>query len=89
MCGVDERTIRRDIAKMKASGEWTEWLELFLLKLYASDEVSDDAKLRSVTTLHAKTMVQKSEVMGSVSTELKVVFDKSMDDNGEPPENPV
>lgn len=62
MCGVDERTIRRDISKMKVTGEWHEWLELFLLQLYASDEIDDDAKLRSVTTLYAKTMVQKSEV---------------------------
>jgi len=88
MCGVNEKTIDRDISKMRGSGEWTEWLELFLLKLYASDDVSDDAKLRSVTMLYGKTMVQKTEVSGSTSTELKVVFDKSMDDHGEP-SNPV
>ena len=62
ICGVNEKTIDRDIAHMKETGEWHEWLEVFLLTLYSSDEVSDEAKLRSVTMLYGKTIVQRREV---------------------------
>ena len=82
--GVTRQTIHRDIVKMKESGEWHEWLELFLLNLYSSEDVSDDAKLRSVTTLYAKTMVQKTQVETEVKGGLTILFDKGMEDNGEP-----
>ena len=68
-CGVVRETINRDIQRLKADGEWYEWLELFLLKLYANADVSEDAKLRSVTSLYGKTIPQIShiETDGNVS----------------------
>jgi len=82
--GVTRQTIHRDIDKLKASGEWHEWLELFLLKLYSSDDVSDDAKLRSVTMLYGKTMVQKTQVEAAVKGGLTIIFDKGVADHGKP-----
>ena len=82
--GVTRRTIHRDIDALKASGKWNEWLEVFLLKLYSSDDVSDDAKLRSVTMLYGKTMVQRTQVEAEIKGGLTILFDKGMEDNGEP-----
>ena len=81
--GVTRQTIHRDIVKMKESGEWHKWLELFLLNLYACDDVSDDAKLRSVTMLYGKTMVQKTHVEAAIKGGLTILFDRGMEDNGE------
>lgn len=82
--GVKRVTIHRDINKLKASGDWHEWLELFLLKLYSSEDVSDDAKLRSVTMLYGKTMVQRTQVEAQIKGGLTILFDRGMEDNGEP-----
>lgn len=87
-CGVSEKTIDRDIAHMKETGEYQEWINLEFLRLHIEGDIKDDAKYRELARLYSKTMVQKTEVAGSVSTEFRVVFDKSMDDNGEA-DNPV
>ena len=86
--GVTRQTIHRDIVKMKDSGEWHEWLELFLLKLYSSDDVSDDAKLRSVTMLYGKTLVQRTEVKTDGVTRFEFVVVKPDDEDTDGVEAP-
>ena len=61
-CGVDEKTIDRDIKKLKESGEWDQWIEAEFLRLSRSTNVSDTAKFKEYRQLYGKTLVQKTEI---------------------------
>ena len=74
-CGVDEKTIDRDIKKLKESGEWQSWLEDELLRLHKLSDIDNTTKYREIAKLYAKTMIQKTEVVseGSLKFEFIVV----------------
>ena len=61
-CGVSEKTIDRDIAHMKETGEYQDWIDLEFLRLHIEGDIKDDTKYREMARLYAKTIVQKSEV---------------------------
>jgi len=46
MCGVDEKTIRRDIKKLQKTGEWDEFIEAAVLILSQSGDIDDVTKFR-------------------------------------------
>lgn len=86
ICGVTERTIDRDIAEMKESGEWTEWLEATLLDLMRDGELSDAEKFREIAKLYGKTLTTKSEsrIEASGPGQIIVTFDKTLEAADDP-----
>ena len=61
-CGRDIRTIGRDIAEMKDSGEWYEWIEIEFIRLHGSIQEEDEAlAYKEIAKLYGKTLISKSE----------------------------
>ncbi len=91
-CGVSEKTIDRDVAYMKGTGEWQDFIEYEALRLHREIGLKEDplTAYKEFMKLYAKTITSKTEAKleGNLTTEFRVVFDKSMDDNGES-SNPV
>lgn len=88
LCGVSERTIDRDIAHMKETGEWQDWIELELLRLHINGEVDDDIKYREMAKLYARTIIQKREVETIGRQDVHVTFDRDMKDESPDPLSP-
>jgi hypothetical protein len=57
LCYCTRRTIDRDIAEMKASGEWLEFLEHGMLHYGQKDTVSDTAKFNKYADMYAKAAI--------------------------------
>ncbi len=62
LCGVDRKTIYRDIKKMRKSGEWEEFVEATVLKLSQTGDIDDATKLREWMKIYAKGITDKHEV---------------------------
>lgn len=67
-CGVHERTINRDIAEWKASGEYDEWLDRRWHIYLESDTIPDIEKFRALTRLKEKRRqsLSKMEHIGEI-----------------------
>ena len=61
LCGVERRTIVRDIKAMKQSGEWWDWIEYELHRLHQHGDVSDDVKYREIAKLYGKQFITAKE----------------------------
>ena len=79
-CGVNEKTINRDIQAMKESGEWYDWIEAELLRLHKSRDIDDNTKYKEMSKLYSKGITTKAEVYTEGSQTINVVFDKDMKD---------
>jgi predicted transcriptional regulator len=62
-CGVKPRTIDRDIAKMKNSGEWRNWWEDEFLRLHRLPTISDTEKLKAITHCYGKLLTRRKVVV--------------------------
>lgn len=60
-CGVNERTIYRDIDEMKESGEWSEWIEVEYIRLHREGDIKDSQKYHEMALLYGKSKTQKIE----------------------------
>ena len=80
MCGVDEKTIRRDIKKMQKTGEWDEFIEATVLILSQSGDIDDVTKFREWMKIYGKRFAEKHDVETHGSQTINVVFDKDMKD---------
>ena len=85
MCGVDRKTIYRDIQAMKESGEWYEWIEAEMLRLHRSGNIDDQTKYKELAKLYARTITQKSEV-SIQGFELRLRWTPDDEDQDEEPE---
>ena len=85
MCGVDRKTIYRDIQAMKESGEWFEWIEAEMLRLHRSGNIDDQTKYKELAKLYARTITQKSEV-SIQGFELRLRWTPDDEDQDEEPE---
>lgn len=79
-CGVTEKTIDRDIKKLKDSGEWFDWIEAELLRLHKSRNIDENTKYREMSKLYGKGLTTKAEITTTGSQTINVVFDKDMKD---------
>ena len=80
MCGVDRKTIYRDVKKMQKSGEWDEFIEATVLKLSQSGDIDDVTKFREWMKIYGKRFAEKHDVETHGSQTINVVFDKDMKD---------
>jgi len=71
MCGVHLRTIHRDIAKWKASGEYDEWLDRRWHYYLESDTVDDRTKFLALTRLKEKRMIRRVEALQKIDMSVK------------------
>ena len=62
LCGVDRRTIYRDIDKLKEDGKWYQWIEDRFIEILATGEVDDDKKLTELGKIYSKQFIDKHEV---------------------------
>ena len=62
MCGVDEKTIRRDKQKMKDSGEWEEYIESTILNLSVLGDIDDTTKFREYMKIYSKQFSDKHTI---------------------------
>lgn len=62
MCGVDEKTIRRDVKKMRKTGEWKQYIEATILKLASTGDIDDSTKFKEFMKIYAKEFTNKHEV---------------------------
>jgi len=79
ICGVTERTIKRDVAAMKQSGEWTEWVEAELLRLFRDGEVSDTKKFEKLVDLYKGLMKERIEATIKVEADVEVTRKDDID----------
>ena len=79
-CDVNESTIDRDIAKLKTSGEWQEWIEAELLRLHKCIDIDNVTRYREMSKLYAKTLVDKREVETKGTHIVNVLYSKDMKD---------
>ena len=78
MCGVDERTIRRDIKKMEQTGEWDDFLQETVLTLSQIGDVDDTTKFREWMKIYGKRFTEKHEVETKGVYTIQVVFSEDM-----------
>lgn len=86
-CGVTEKTVDRDIKKLKESGDWFEWIESELLRLHKSRDIDDNTKYKEMSKLYAKGITTKAEITTSGTQTINVVFDKDMKDESKEDES--
>jgi len=77
MCGVDRKTIQRDIKKMQRSGEWDDFIEATVLKLSQSGDIDDVTKFREWMKIYGKRFAEKHEVGVDLVTETVPTIDWS------------
>ena len=66
-CGVNIRTISRDIKEMKETGEFWEWLENEFWRLHRAGDVDNATKYREVAKLYGKqALTEKVEASGTI-----------------------
>lgn len=58
-CRCTRMTIQRDIASMKKSGEWWQWIEYELHRLHKDGNISDESKYREMSKLYAKQFIKE------------------------------
>lgn len=80
MCGVDEKTIRRDVKRMRKSGEWKEYIEATILKLASTGDIDDSTKFKEFMKIYAKEFTEKHQVETKGTHTIQVTFDKGMKD---------
>lgn len=87
LCGVDERTVYRDMKWWLSTGGFEEWLNTAFFKAYSRAEQMDDMELFKVLArLKEKTLTQKVEQKIEGGQELKItVVDEVAGDHLETP----
>ena len=78
MCGVDEKTIRRDIKKMEKTGEWNDFIQETALKLSQLGDIDDATKFREWMKIYSKRFTDKHQVETKGTQIIQVVFSEDM-----------
>ena len=77
-CDVSEKTIDRDIAKLKATGEWYTWIEYELLRLHKREDIDSVTKYKEMSKLYAKGITERRQVETIGTHILNVVYSEGM-----------
>lgn len=56
-CGCTRRTIDRDIATMKKTGEWWQFLEQAMFRYGRSTDIADEVKFKEYAKLYGKQFI--------------------------------
>ena len=80
MCGVDRKTIHRDIKKMEKAGEWADFIQETVLKLSQLGDIDDVTKFREWMKIYSKRFTEKHQVETKGTHIITVTFDKDMKD---------
>ena len=75
-----EKTVDRDIAKLKKNGEWKKYIEATILKLSQSGDVDDTTKFREYMKIYGKEFTEHHEVEAKGALTINVTFDALMKD---------
>lgn len=91
VCGVNEKTIRRDIKEWKQGGGFEEWLLEEFYSLHGSVKLNEEKvglAYSTIAQLLGKTLTQKSEqrtnFTGKETIEIKIIED-AFESGNEPP----
>ena len=66
LCGIDRRTLYRDIEKLKAEGVWFQWIEDRFTDLLADKTIDPAKKLVELGKLYGKQFATKHEVEATI-----------------------
>ena len=79
MCGVSTRSIDRDIAELKDTGEWLQWIEDRFLDLLADFEVDKNTKFRELARLYGKQFAE-THLIKSQNLNVKANVEELLDE---------
>ena len=79
LCGVNERTIYRDLKLWHEQGGFEEWLQVAFFQYINKDDVDNKTRLQNIVRLLEKTMKQRIEadVQGGFNVQIKILDETS------------